>query len=114
MSEVLVVPERIITQQEFEAVFKPLYGFYFPLALKMFLEYGPVLSFPSASVMLYAQEADKRKNCLRRMIAHFGDVISLCHPDLRGNAIFSKHPAYSETIHFLTGLVREFNPIHTG
>lgn len=110
MSEIVVLPEKMITPSEFEAVFKPLYGFHFPLAKKLFMEYGSLLSFSSSSVMLYAYEAGTKKECLRKMRGHLNNVLGMCHPELRRHPVFHDHPTYMKTCIFLVGLVRELNP----
>lgn len=110
MTTIISFPERIISPEEFGQVFKPLYGFYFPLAKKLFMEYGSLLSFSSSSVMLYAHDAGTGKECLRKMRGHLNNVLGMCHPELRSHPIFRDHPTYYETCTFLVGLVWELNP----
>jgi hypothetical protein len=109
ISKVLVFPLTTVSLEQFEETFKPLYGFYFPLAKHLFLEYGALLSISCASIMLYAHDAEKRKACLRKMKKQI-EVVSFCHPDLRKHPIFLQHPAYVATQRFFKELFKDFGP----
>jgi hypothetical protein len=75
----------------------------------LYLEYGPVLSIPIGSVLMYAAEDQRLPWCIELLEKHLDEDLGYQHPELRGRLIIGDdYRNRSEA--FIVTLIRELRP----
>ena len=74
----------IITKERFEQLFKGKLGEYYDRALLIFEQYGKVLSWDVANVLLHAIDKGKIGDVLLELERHWEENLRFQHPDIRG------------------------------
>lgn len=99
-----------IPLQSFEEMFRKKAGKDFakhwPKVEHLYKEYGPVLSIPIGSALLYAAEDKRLEWCIELLEQHFKDDLQYQHPELRGRLIIGNAGANRSHIFIANEIVK--------
>ena len=75
---------NVVTETQFEGLFKAKLGEHHKRALTIFTEYGKLLSWDVANVMLHAVDKGKVEDVLVELEKHMEEHLQFQHPEIRG------------------------------
>lgn len=75
---------NFLTEKQFERCFKVNLGEYYERALIIFAQYGELLSWDVANVLLHASDKGKVDDVLIELEKHWKEHLQFQHPEIRG------------------------------
>ena len=74
----------VITEEQFEGLFRAKLGGHYGRALAIFTQYGKRLSWDVANVLLHAADKGKIEDVLSELEKHWKEHLQFQHPEIRG------------------------------
>ena len=74
----------VVTETQFEGLFKEKLGEHYKRALTIFTQYGKLLSWDVANVLLHAVDKGKVEDVLAELEKHWEKHLQSQHPEIRG------------------------------
>ncbi|MBU3924415.1 MAG: hypothetical protein V1732_04985 [Patescibacteria group bacterium] len=75
---------KVVTKEQFEKLFRNKLGGHYEHALTIFIQYGKILSWDVANVLLHAADKDNVENVLAELEKHWEEHLQFQHPEIRG------------------------------